>query len=361
MRPHIKFILILFSCIGLPLCAHSESVKVGVSTPLTGPSATYGTDIKNALNFINSEILKNRFTLVFEDDKCNGKDAVSVAKKLIHIDKVKAVIGFGCSGALLSAAPIYNAAKIPAVGLTTSSPLISKAGPYIIRTCPSDRMAVPQMLNIIRKNSKRVAGFFEETDFAQDYRNELTKLNDSQDVSFFNQNFQSSEVNFRSQALRALGEKPDAVLIIAQAEESLLSIVKAVRQLNPTIQIYGHVYPGSPAFLKQAQSLAEGIIYTDFPPIEKLMTDEGVTHFENFEKQYGNIKTQNWIFALAYATLIALDQSRVGDSISIDLLKNGHYKGFLKNEVAFYTNGDIKGIDFVVRKISNQHAVDFSM
>ena len=113
-------------------------IKIGVSTTLNGQAATYGDDIRRVVSYANEKLGENRFELIVEDDKCNGKDAVTVAKKFVEVDKVQGVIGFGCSGALFAAAPIYERAKIPVIGTLTSAAKISEAGKYIFRTQPSD-------------------------------------------------------------------------------------------------------------------------------------------------------------------------------------------------------------------------------
>jgi len=106
----------------------ADTIKLGVSSALSGDAATYGLDIKDALLFANQKYGDGRYEFVFEDDRCSGRDAVSVAHKLIDIDKVDAVLGFACSGAALAALPIYEKAHIPVMVTTASSPKIRDAG-----------------------------------------------------------------------------------------------------------------------------------------------------------------------------------------------------------------------------------------
>ncbi|RIL04558.1 MAG: hypothetical protein DCC75_12490, partial [Proteobacteria bacterium] len=113
-------------------------IKVGVSSALLGGAASYGLDIQDAVRFADEKLGKGRFELIFENDNCTGKDAVSVAQKFTQIEKVDVAIGFACSSAALSAAPIFERAKIPVLITSASSPKIAHAGEFIFRTILSD-------------------------------------------------------------------------------------------------------------------------------------------------------------------------------------------------------------------------------
>ena len=102
-----------------------------------------------------------------KDDKCNGKDAVSVAHKLINVDKVSVVLGMACSGAALAAAPLYQRAKVPVIASSASSPELSSAGDYIFRTTPSDLEAGRKLKAHVAQKHRRFAIVSEETEYAQ--------------------------------------------------------------------------------------------------------------------------------------------------------------------------------------------------
>ena len=81
-------------------------IKIGATLPLTGDAASYGLPLKNAIETAVSHINDKmggvggrKLEVVYEDDKCAGKDAANAIQKLINIDQVKWVIGGACSGA----------------------------------------------------------------------------------------------------------------------------------------------------------------------------------------------------------------------------------------------------------------------
>ncbi len=77
--------------------------------------------------------------LVALDDFGDPDSAVAVAGRLYDSD-VSAVIGGAYSGVTLAAAPVYNGGHRPLVQLSpsASSPLLSRAGDFTFRICPSD-------------------------------------------------------------------------------------------------------------------------------------------------------------------------------------------------------------------------------
>lgn len=77
--------------------------------------------------------------LLERDDRSSEDSAQAVAFDLYRSDAV-AVIGGAYSSATLAAAPIYNGGREPMVQLSpsASSPLLTTAGPYTFRLCPSD-------------------------------------------------------------------------------------------------------------------------------------------------------------------------------------------------------------------------------
>jgi branched-chain amino acid transport system substrate-binding protein len=77
--------------------------------------------------------------LIEKDDHSSEDSAVVVAEQLYQSDAV-AVIGGAYSSATLASAPIYNGGRDPLVQLSpsASSPLLTQAGEYTFRLCPSD-------------------------------------------------------------------------------------------------------------------------------------------------------------------------------------------------------------------------------
>lgn len=124
--------------------ATGEAIKIGAILPLTGDGAAYGVPLQKvaqiAIDKVNKEggIDGKKLEFIWEDGKCNGKDAASAVQKLINVDKVKIIYGGFCSSETLGIAPIAEQAHVVVLSPGSSSPDITNAGDYIFRNYPSD-------------------------------------------------------------------------------------------------------------------------------------------------------------------------------------------------------------------------------
>ncbi len=133
--------LILLGC--LAGCGESAGpVKIGVALSLNEQGALpsrYAAELAereiNAAGGVGGRPLE----LVMRDDFADSDSAISVATGLYGTD-VAAVIGGVYSSVTLAAAPVYNGGRKPLVQISpsASSPLLSTAGDYTFRICPSD-------------------------------------------------------------------------------------------------------------------------------------------------------------------------------------------------------------------------------
>jgi branched-chain amino acid transport system substrate-binding protein len=78
--------------------------------------------------------------LLARDDSAATDVAVHIAQELYDRPGLVAVVGHLNSSATIAAAPIYNGGRNPVVQISpsASSPLVTEAGPYTFRVCPSD-------------------------------------------------------------------------------------------------------------------------------------------------------------------------------------------------------------------------------
>jgi branched-chain amino acid transport system substrate-binding protein len=77
--------------------SEKQTVKIGLSLPLSGGVAFLGEPAKKAAELALKDAGKTKYNyeLVFEDDQFSPKIAASTASKLINVDKVLAIIEFG--------------------------------------------------------------------------------------------------------------------------------------------------------------------------------------------------------------------------------------------------------------------------
>jgi branched-chain amino acid transport system substrate-binding protein len=119
------------------------AIRIGLAGPFDQPR---GQSMRLAAELAVREIngaggVRGRsLELVILDDQADAVRAVSVARQLYDDPSVVAVIGHLTSGATLAASAVYNAGlhPIPMISPSASSPLLSGAGRYTFRVCPTD-------------------------------------------------------------------------------------------------------------------------------------------------------------------------------------------------------------------------------
>ena len=120
-----------------PEPAETEKIKIGFMGPLSGRAANYGNAALDAVQTsLQESEVKDMVEIVTGDSKCDAKEAVTAANKLISAEGVQAIIVGGCFASILAAAPITgeNGMAMLTVG-STRSPDISEF-PNVFRTAP---------------------------------------------------------------------------------------------------------------------------------------------------------------------------------------------------------------------------------
>jgi branched-chain amino acid transport system substrate-binding protein len=136
MRPATPLLILLpisLACLGAQA---QEVVRIGSASPVSGPSAHLGKDTENGarmavedLNAAGFSIAgkKVQLVLVAEDDGGDPKQGTAVAQKLVDAG-VAGVVGHLNSGTTVPASRIYNAAGIPQITPSATTPQYTHQG-----------------------------------------------------------------------------------------------------------------------------------------------------------------------------------------------------------------------------------------
>ena len=125
---------------------HAAELKVAVLAPLSGPLAPFGMSTRNgallAVDQANARggVLGLRVRAIVEDSQCAALPAEEAAKKVIHLDRVRFVIGEVCSKASLPVSDIANAARVIQISPASTNPAVTvdahgSTKAYVFRAC----------------------------------------------------------------------------------------------------------------------------------------------------------------------------------------------------------------------------------
>jgi branched-chain amino acid transport system substrate-binding protein len=130
-----------------------DTVKIGVAQPLSGPLGRLGQDMLigvqmavadlNAANFaVNGQRVK--FEVVSRDDKSDAATGKAVAKELVDAGVV-AVVGDLNSGVSIEAAPVYAAANVAQLAISTNPKYTQLNLPTTLRLVANDDIQAKAM------------------------------------------------------------------------------------------------------------------------------------------------------------------------------------------------------------------------
>jgi branched-chain amino acid transport system substrate-binding protein len=188
-------------CIGMSPAYAQQEVKIGVVYPLSGPGASAGGEMKQALE-LAADIVNNgaksapnlpfaagaglpnlkgaKIKLVFGDSQGSPQVGATEAERLITQEKVVALIGAYNSNVTQTASQVAERYKIPFINAESSSATLTKRGfKWFFRTTPDDDLFVRNFYEFFKDLSakkgikiRQLALFNENTQWG----NETTKL-----------------------------------------------------------------------------------------------------------------------------------------------------------------------------------------
>ncbi len=249
----------------------ADVIRIGEYVPLTGGEANYGESVQRGALLAIEEAnqsggaLGRPLVIVSEDNQSKAGESATIVKRLIHREHVVAVLGEVTSGRSLEAAPICQAARIPMISPTATSPKVTEVGDCIFRTCFIDpfqgRILAEFALRTLRARRAAIL-----SDVASPYSVGLADFFRSHFASdggqvVADQRFSTRDKDFRAQltAIKAAG--PDVLVVPAYYTEAGLVVVQA-RQLGLAIPLLGGDGWEAPELIQIAGSALENAYYS---------------------------------------------------------------------------------------------------
>lgn len=352
------FIGILLAAV-LPGTLRAEPIKIGVQTSLTGDAATFGADIRNALELARDQLAPGgRYEFIYEDERCDPAAGVKAAQKLASIDKVKYVLGFSCNSPLLTSAPIYDRAKIVAISATASTGDVPDVGRYMFRLFPNDAAGVDVLIPYIAGRHKHL-GILTETN---EYPTMMERAAETVAAKFEGfqvsaEQFLSNDADYRTLLLRLKSKGVDALYINTSTEAPFATATKQTRTLGWNVPIYTVYFGGSKAYLDAVGPLAEGVMYSDLPNGRDYATEEGRKILDEYVKRYGEPKSFEMVTSFAYESFRILDEA-IRSGVPVEqYLRDTKFKGPLMGDFHFDNYGQVVGLQFTMKRIENGKVV----
>ena len=337
-----RFLSLIFALVLLRTEAVADSFRIGVIAPLSGDVAAWGQDVKNSLVLANETFGEGRFTFIFEDDRCLGKEAVTAAQKLIAIDK----IDFGmvvCTESMLASAPIFEKSKTIVITPVATGAAVSTAGDFVFRTWPSDALGAALLFRYVSKIHSQFGILTEERGYPAELTNSFLAADVTKSLHIRAETFHSYEMDYRNVLLRLKSKGVDGLLINTNSERAYANVLKELKEIKWGPKAYGVYMPGNKAFLELAGALAQGIVFVDAPSADDSLTGEGRRIYRQFLERFGSPRSASFVVpATIEAFRLIAGGSKIGKDLRAYLYSN-HFSGVF-GDYGFDRNGDIQGV-----------------
>ncbi len=208
--------------------ALAEDIKIGLSGPFTGGSASMGVSMRDGAKLAVAEINKaggvmgRQIAVVERDDEARNEIGVQVAQELINKEQVAATLGFINTGVALAAQRFYQEAEIPVINNVATGSVVSKQflppdhkANYIFRTSANDAIQSAMIVEeaIVRRGFKAPAILADSTNYGQLGRADLVKALEAKGVkTVAEEKFNIGDTDMTSQLLRAKQANADVIL-----------------------------------------------------------------------------------------------------------------------------------------------------
>jgi len=248
--------LIYVATIWCPLAQaeDGELFKVGAVLALTGPVSIAGIPMKNAMVMAKEDFDKaDRIKLYFEDDGFLPRNTVSAVQKLMHQDKVDALVVFGTNQGL-AVVNVTERKKIPLLSLNVNRNVVRDRD-YSVLLMPSvEALTSVNISEVKRRGYKKVATVASVQDSCLLQQQIFEDSGVAEIVS--SQEFEPSERAFREIATRIIQTQPDAVFVSTLPPQGSL-ITKRLRQLGFKGDFFGGIQTAHLAELRASGGALE--------------------------------------------------------------------------------------------------------
>lgn len=276
--------------------AATTTVRIGSASPLTGPQAHIGIDIRNgvelAIEDLNAKGLeiggqKVRFEMVAEDDEANPTKATTVAQKLVD-SKVVGVVGHFNSGASIPASKVYADAGIPQISPSSTNPKYTQQGfKTTFRVVAHDNQQGPTLAKFAtgKLNAKKIAVIDDSTAYGQGLADAFAATAKSAGADIVaREHTTDKDTDFRAILTSIKGRNPDLIMF-GGIDPQAGPMVRQMASLGIKAKFIGGDGMQTPNFIKLAGEAAEGVM-ASMPGLPKEKMPGGKEFVERYRKKF---------------------------------------------------------------------------
>jgi branched-chain amino acid transport system substrate-binding protein len=222
-----------------PAAAAQDTVKIGLSAPLTGDWAEYGNDFKRSVTMVMDRINRmggihgKRVVLEIADSRGDPKESVLIAEKFVADPDIIAEIGDFSSSSCMAAAPIYERENMTQLSPTSSHMGFTQKGQNMFRVVATQGYEGPYNARwaVNELGKKKIATIYINNDWGVDANKYFT------------------------QEARKLGAEIVAEEAFTPGEKDFAAILSKLKRMKPDLIYLPTFYADATAILNQAKRI----------------------------------------------------------------------------------------------------------
>jgi branched-chain amino acid transport system substrate-binding protein len=347
--------------------ATAKTLKIGSMSPLTGPYASDGTDIKNGV-LTAIQVFEeaggipgyDKIELFAQDTACDPKQAVAAANKLINLE-VAGVVGAYCSSSTIPASETLDEEDIPMLTPASTNEKVTDRGlPYMFRLCGRDDDQAPAAAKFLKEslNAKTIFIVDDKTTYSQGLADGVSKAAKELGMEVVeHDHVNQGDKDFAAVLTKAKQANADVFYMSLQGYSPGALMALQAKRIGMTSQIVTQDAMFQPKFMEVAKDAAEGVYLTYG------FTDKTTPEYKAFEKiyvpKYGPIAAYaTYAYDAATVLLTAIKNSGSTDpaKIKAEIMKMD-FDGVAKR-IKFRANGD-SGSSYIAFKIDKGEFVPY--
>ncbi len=337
-------------------CAHNQggTVTFGAAGPW---GQSYGDANRKGIELATEQINASRawsgarhLEIMFADDSGNGVRASAIAAAFVDSARIVAVVGHVNSGAMVSAARVYDK-HLAAVATTATSPMLTGISPWAFRVIPSDSangMAIAQFANT--RGRKRAAVLYENNPYGRGLADNFRRSFAGQIISF--DPIAEGDQSFEAYVSWFKRTNPD-LIFVAGTDASGLAFVKEARAQRLAADLVG----GDGWQTMAPDSIADGV-YVGAPFSAQDPRPEVRAFVAAYRRKYDAIPDGNAALAYDATKLLATavekvgpDRQKIRDYLA-GLTATTAYHG-VTGRIRFRPDGDPIGKSIVMTRVKH--------
>jgi len=347
--------------------ATAKTLKIGSMSPLTGPYASDGTDIKNGV-LTAIQVFEeaggipgyDKIELFAQDTACDPKQAVAAANKLINLE-VAGVVGAYCSSSTIPSSETLDEEDIPMLTPASTNEKVTDRGlPYMFRLCGRDDDQAPAAAKFLKESlgAKTIFIVDDKTTYSQGLADGVSKAAKALGMTVVeHDHVNQGDKDFAAVLTKAKQANADIFYMSLQGFSPAALMTLQAKRMGLKSQIVTQDAVFQPKYMEVAKEAANGVYLTYG------FTDTTTPEYKAFEKiyvpKYGAIAAYaTYAYDAATVLLKAIKASGSTDpkKIKAEIMKM-NFPGVAKN-IKFKANGD-SGASYIAYKVEGDKFVPY--